>query len=141
MPVNPEHAEEYELPEINESSGSVLQDSEDVERERLLDSRTSEDKLDGEDTEQIGKGTKIDDLIARVCIFLPRVYITDELDCAFSGRYDSTHTYSSGPPPRLNVLHHGRLGLSGVLLQVECAFILVLLCDTSHIPSWSSARQ
>jgi hypothetical protein len=116
MPVNPKHAEEYELPELNEGSGSVLQDNEDVERERLLDSRTSEEKLDGEDTEQIGKGTKIDDLIARVCILIPQVYITDELDCTFSGRYDPTHTYSSGPPPRLNVLHHGRLGLSGILL-------------------------
>jgi hypothetical protein len=82
MPVNSKHAEEYELPEINESSGSVLQDSENVERERLLDSRTSEEKLDGEDTEQIGKGTKIDDLIARVCIFLPRIYLSDELDSA-----------------------------------------------------------
>jgi hypothetical protein len=87
MPVNPKHAEEYELPELNESSGSVLQDSENVERERLLDSRTSEEKLDGEDAEQIGKGTKIDDLIARVCIFSTRVYVvyvTDELDCAFN---------------------------------------------------------
>jgi hypothetical protein len=141
MPVNPKHAEEYELPEINESSGSVLHDSEDVERERLLDSRTSEEKLDGEDTEQIGKGTKIDDLIARVCILFPQIYIIDELDCTFSGRYDPTHTYSSGPPPRLNVLHHGRLGLSSILLQIQCAFVLFLLCDPSHIPSWSSAGQ
>jgi len=85
MPVYTKHAEEYELPEINESSGSVLQQEEDVERERLLDSRTSEEKLDGEDTEQIGKGTKIDDLIARVCIFIPRVYLTDKLDSAFDG--------------------------------------------------------
>ena len=66
MPVNPKHAEEYELPEINDNSGSGLQDGEEVERERLLDSRTSEEKLDGENTEQIGKGTKIDELIARV---------------------------------------------------------------------------
>jgi len=77
MPVNPKHAEEYELPELNESTGSVLQDGDNVERERLLDSRTSEEKLDGEDTEQIGKGTKIDDLIARVCMFLPQVYVAD----------------------------------------------------------------
>lgn len=68
MPVNPEHAEEYELPELIEGSGSGVKDDQDLERERLLDSRTSEDKLEGEDTEQIGKGTKIDDLIARVCI-------------------------------------------------------------------------
>lgn len=68
MPVDPKHAEEYELPEIIEVSGSGLHEEQDAERERLLDSRTSEDKLDGEDTEQIGKGTKIDDLIARVCM-------------------------------------------------------------------------
>jgi len=85
MPVSTKHAEEYELPEMNESSGSVLQQEEDVERERLLDSRTSEEKLDGEDTEQIGKGTKIDDLIARVCISLSQEHGTDELDSAFDG--------------------------------------------------------
>jgi hypothetical protein len=68
MPVDPKHAEEYELPDISPGSGSGLHEDQDVERERLLDARTSEDKLDGEDTEQIGKGTKIDDLIARVCM-------------------------------------------------------------------------
>lgn len=68
MPVNPKHAEEYELPEMPEGSDSNIYDAQEVERERLLDSRTSEDKLDGDDTEQIGKGTKIDELIARVCI-------------------------------------------------------------------------
>jgi hypothetical protein len=79
MPINPKHAEEYELPKLPEGSGSGLNDDQDVERECLLDSRTSEDKLDGEDTEQIGKGTKIDDLIARVCMFLPVIYkLTDK---------------------------------------------------------------
>jgi len=71
MQVNPKHAEEYELPELSEGSSLGPHDDQEVERERLLGSRTSEDKLDGDDTEQVGKGTKIDDLIARVCIILP----------------------------------------------------------------------
>jgi hypothetical protein len=141
MPVNTKHAEEYELPEINESSGSALRDEENVERERLLDSRTSEDKLDGEDTEQIGKGTKIDDLIARVCISLPQTYVTDELDCAFDRRYHPTDSDATSTPPRLDVLHHGRLSLSGVLLQVQRSYVFILLRDLSYISSRSSAGK
>jgi hypothetical protein len=66
MPINPKHAEEYELPELSESSGHALRDDQEVELERLLD---NEDKpQDTAEQEHIGKGTKIDDLIARVCI-------------------------------------------------------------------------
>lgn len=83
MSVNPKHAEEYELPELNEGGAS---DPIDAEQDRLLRRSGSQDKLernlDGderddrpllasgefEDTELVGKGTKIDDLIARVCI-------------------------------------------------------------------------
>jgi hypothetical protein len=80
MPVNPKHAEEYELPELTEGSGSQFYDAEGVERERLLGGQTDRDKLDGNldaderlpldedrEAEQIGKGTKVDSLIARVC--------------------------------------------------------------------------
>jgi hypothetical protein len=79
MPINTKHAEEYELPEILEGSGSGLHAEEAIERERLLDGRSSEDKLGDVDVEeeQIGKGTKIDDLIARVCIRL--VFMNKEL--------------------------------------------------------------
>jgi hypothetical protein len=72
MPINTKHAEEYELPEIIEGSGSALHAEEDIERERLLAGEVSEDKLGEVDVEEehIGKGTKIDDLIARVCMRL-----------------------------------------------------------------------
>jgi hypothetical protein len=74
MPVNPKHAEEYELPELPEGSSPQGYDHEYIERERLLGGQTNEDKPEGpsglgEDgqEEHVGKGTKIDDLIARVC--------------------------------------------------------------------------
>lgn len=87
MPINPRHAEEYELPELGDHA---LQGArpEDAERDGLLRRNDSEEKLgreagDGEETddrpllgssgaadddEPVGKGTKIDQLIARVCI-------------------------------------------------------------------------
>lgn len=84
MPVNPKHAEEYELPELTEEGSSYQLDA---ERDGLLRKSGSQDKLernlegdgDGddrpllgsegfEDAELVGKGTKIDELIARVCI-------------------------------------------------------------------------
>lgn len=91
MPINPKHAEEYELPELTEVEASDRRyDSENrVERDVLLRRSESQDKLernlDGdeqddrpllgsgefEETELVGKGTKIDDLIARVCITSP----------------------------------------------------------------------
>ena len=59
MPVHTKHAEEYELPEITDAGSSELQAEDDIERERLLDGRNSEDKLGEVDAEeeQIGKGT------------------------------------------------------------------------------------
>lgn len=83
MPINPKHAEEYELPEIRDGDSSDL----DTEQASRLNARRgdSEEKLDREedgqeaddrpllgstgveDGEQVGKGTKIDQLIARVC--------------------------------------------------------------------------
>lgn len=89
MPVDPKHAEEYELPELHEGGSSYPLDA---ERDGLLRRSGSQDKLernlDGderddkpllgsegiEDSEPVGKGTKIDDLIARVCI-LPAVLL------------------------------------------------------------------
>lgn len=75
MPVNPKHAEEYELPELPRDPSSRSFDLEAIERERLLSSHDVEDKLEGlsgadqdGQAEQLGKGTKIDQLIARVCI-------------------------------------------------------------------------
>lgn len=85
MPVDPKHAEEYELPEITEGGSYDPFDREDqVERDVLLRRSGSQDKLEGderddrpllgsgseafEESELVGKGTKIDDLIARVCI-------------------------------------------------------------------------
>lgn len=80
MPVDPKHAEEYELPDLPEGSGSQFYDAEGIERERLLGGQTDGDKLDGNldtnerlpldedgEAEQVGKGTKVDSLIARVC--------------------------------------------------------------------------
>lgn len=90
MQVNPKHAEEYELPDIPPRSPTAELD--DAEEDALLRRSSSRDKLEqgdegdeaddrpllggsgsgsglaaAEEGEQIGKGTKIDELIARVC--------------------------------------------------------------------------
>lgn len=139
MPVNTKHAEEYELPEIIDGPSSSLQAEDDFERERLIDGRTSEDKLGEVDAEeeQIGKGTKIDELIARVCICLFDQSEADIVDCTICGRHDLANTDITGPLPRLDILYHGRFGFSGFLLQVECALLLIILCDIDHISTWS----
>ena len=85
MHVNPKDAEEFELPEI--AQGSTTAGLDDLDDDGLLRRSGSRDKLEqgdegdeaddrpllggtrpGDEGEQIGKGTKIDDLIARVCI-------------------------------------------------------------------------
>lgn len=88
MPINPKHAEEYELPEIADGAwtrsdaeygpGSHrLQRDSGSEEKRDHDREADGDETDDrpllgsaevEDREQVGKGTKIDQLIARVCI-------------------------------------------------------------------------
>jgi len=139
MPVHTKHAEEYELPEITDAGSSELQAEDDIERERLLDGRTSEDKLGEVDAEeeQIGKGTKIDELIARVCIYLLAQYRAEVVDCTICGRHDLADTDTTGSLSGLDILYHGRFGVSGFLLQVECALLLIILCDIDHISTWS----
>ena len=81
MPVNPKHAEEYELPELTEGSSSHRLEGDGLQRrsesqdklERNLDLDEQDDRPllgsgEFQETELVGKGTKIDDLIARVCI-------------------------------------------------------------------------
>lgn len=139
MPVNTKHAEEYELPEIIDGPSTSLQAEDDIERERLLDGRTSEDKLGEVDAEeeQIGKGTKIDELIARVCIYLLAQYRAEVVDCTICGRYDLANTDITGPLAGLDILYHGRFGVSGFLLQVQRAILLIILRDIDHISTWS----
>jgi hypothetical protein len=84
MPVNPKHAEEYELPQIGDGGSDAFESQIGQRSDRLRRDSGSEEKPDRdedgdetddrpllgsagvEDGEQVGKGTKIDQLIARV---------------------------------------------------------------------------
>ena len=171
--ITADEAEEYELPELRDGSHAGEfdrslsrqrrdtadeDDSEgddaDVALDDLQKPLLAADGVDKEgDTaataqgETIGKGSKIERLIAEVrssfSILFLHAYCLCHLDrikaklkyvdSTIDRRPHSPHAHLARPHPRLILLRPRSCRFSDILLQIQCAVVLNLLCHPRHV--------